>query len=108
MEGNSIEEGDLYAHTFGEKEPRGRVRMLGTGPTPQSVGAPGTKAKLPTKLAMQIQLRRRVEQEVSTLKERMQAMNYASMRCSTPCFHKEVTVLKRPHIHLLILSLDPW
>ena len=74
MEGNSIEEGDLYAHTFGEKEPRGRVRMLGTGPTPQSVGAPGTKAKLPTKLAMQIQLRRRAEQEVSTLKERMQAM----------------------------------
>ena len=74
MEGNSIKEGDLYAHAFGEKEPRGRVCMLGTGPTPQSVGAPGTKAKLPTKLAMQIQLRRCAEQEVSTLQERMQAM----------------------------------
>jgi hypothetical protein len=74
LEGNSIAEGDLYAHTFGEKEPRGRVRMLGTGPTPQSVGAPGTKAKVPTKLAMEMQLRRRAEQAVSTLQEKMQAM----------------------------------
>ena len=74
MEGNSIKEGDLYAHAFGEKEPRGRVCMLGTGPTPQSVGTPRTKAKLPTMLVMQIQLCQRAEQELSTLQEKMQAM----------------------------------
>ena len=48
--------------------------MLDTGPTPPSVGALRTKAKMPTNLAMQIQIYRRAEQEVSTLQERMQAM----------------------------------
>lgn len=69
-----IEEGDLFAHVFGEKEPRGRVRVLGLGPTPQNVGTPGTKAKVPTKLALEMELRRQAEERVSLVLERMDQM----------------------------------
>ena len=89
--------------------------MLGTGPTPQSVGTPGTKAKLPTKLAMQIQLRRRAEQEVSTLKERMQAMerrfdemqhamfSQGSHSVETPT-HSPPNSVSRPVVECLVIN----
>jgi hypothetical protein len=38
LKDRSIEDGDLYAHIFGEKESRDRIRGLGLGPTPQDVG----------------------------------------------------------------------
>ncbi|KAG8056249.1 hypothetical protein GUJ93_ZPchr0002g24441 [Zizania palustris] len=38
----TIQEGDLFAHVYGLKEPRGHVRVLGNGPTPKDVGTPGS------------------------------------------------------------------
>ncbi|KAM0832908.1 hypothetical protein ACQ4PT_064618 [Festuca glaucescens] len=69
-----IQEGDLYAHVFGEKEPKGCVRVLGLGRTPQNVGTPGIKAKVPTKLAMEIELRQQAEQRASNLLDRMEEL----------------------------------
>jgi hypothetical protein len=40
----TIQEGDAFAAVYGEKEPKGCVRVLGLGPTPQSVGTPGVKS----------------------------------------------------------------
>ena len=40
----TIQQDDAYAAACGEKEPRGRVRVLGLGPTPQDVGTPGLKS----------------------------------------------------------------
>jgi len=37
----TIQQGDAYAAACGEKEPRGCVRVLGLGPTPQDVGTRG-------------------------------------------------------------------
>lgn len=71
-----IQEGDLYAHVFGEKEPKGCVRVLGLGRTPQNVGTPGIKAKVPTKLAMEIELRQQAEQRASNLLDRMEELQH--------------------------------
>jgi len=43
LKGKTIQEGDVYAAVCGAKEPRGRVRVLGLGPTPQEIGIPGLK-----------------------------------------------------------------
>jgi hypothetical protein len=40
----TIQEGDAFAAVYGEKEPKGCVRVLGLGPTPKSVGTPGVKS----------------------------------------------------------------
>uniref|UniRef100_A0ACD5VQC6 Uncharacterized protein n=1 Tax=Avena sativa TaxID=4498 RepID=A0ACD5VQC6_AVESA len=45
----TMKEGDLFARVCGMKEPRGRVRVLGLGPTPQDVGTPGTRGKMNTR-----------------------------------------------------------
>jgi len=36
----TIQQGDAFAAVCGVKEPRGRVRCLGLGPTPQDIGTP--------------------------------------------------------------------
>ncbi|KAM0899034.1 hypothetical protein ACQ4PT_021577 [Festuca glaucescens] len=41
----SLKEGDLFARVVGMKEPRGRIHVLGLGPTPQDVGTPDTRGK---------------------------------------------------------------
>ena len=74
LKDRSIEDGDLYAHVFGEKEPRGRIRGLGLGPTPQDVGTPGTQMKISTKLQMALQARSQSEQEVRALRQDMNQM----------------------------------
>jgi len=74
LKDRSIEDGDLYAHVFGEKEPRGRIRGLGIGPTPQDVGTPGTQMKISTKLQMALQARSQSEQEVRALRQDMNQM----------------------------------
>lgn len=53
MKERSIQQGDAFAAVCGEKEPRGRVRVLGLGPTPQEVGTPGLKCYTPTRLQME-------------------------------------------------------
>ena len=54
MTQRTIQEGDAFAAACGEKEPKGRVRVLGLGPTPQSVGTPGVKSYTPTRIQMEV------------------------------------------------------
>jgi hypothetical protein len=56
------------------KEPRGRVRVLGLGPTPQDVGTPGTRGKLNTRALVEMVARREAEHRMNTMEERMQKM----------------------------------
>jgi hypothetical protein len=70
----SIKEGDLYARVVGMKEPRGRVRVLGLGPTPQDVGTPGTRGKVNTRVLVEMVARREAEHRMNTLEEQMQQM----------------------------------
>jgi hypothetical protein len=50
----TIQQGDAFAAVCGVKEPRGRVRCLGRGPTPQDIGTPGLKAYTSTRLQIQV------------------------------------------------------
>uniref|UniRef100_A0ACD5W1C7 Uncharacterized protein n=1 Tax=Avena sativa TaxID=4498 RepID=A0ACD5W1C7_AVESA len=70
----SLKEGDLFARVCGMKEPRGRVRVLGLGPTPQDVGTPGTRGKVSTRTLVEMVARREAEHRISTLEEQMQQM----------------------------------
>jgi hypothetical protein len=70
----SLKEGDLFARVVGLKEPRGRVRVLGLGPTPQDVGTPGTRGKVSTRVLAEMVARREAEHRMSTLEEQMQQM----------------------------------
>lgn len=70
----SIQEGDAFAVVCGEKEPRGRVRVLGLGPTPQDVGTPGLTSYTPTRLQMEVLARKKAESEKAALEQRIAAM----------------------------------
>nr|XP_034574278.1 uncharacterized protein LOC117838379 [Setaria viridis] len=73
----TIEEGELFATVCGEKKPRGRVRGLGLGPTPQEVGTPGLRNYKPTRLQMEILARKKLEIEKNTLERRIVEMEEA-------------------------------
>ncbi|XP_014753358.1 uncharacterized protein LOC100825363 [Brachypodium distachyon] len=70
----SIQEGYLYARVCGMKEPRGRVRVLGMGPTPTDVGTPGTQVRMTTRVLVEIEARRQAEQRMDSMQEQMQRM----------------------------------
>ena len=70
----SLKEGDLFARVCGMKEPKGRVHVLGLGPTPQDVGTPGTRGKVSTRVLVEMVARREAEHRMSTLEEQMQQM----------------------------------
>ena len=70
----SIQEGDLFAHVCGMKEPRGRVRVLGLGPTPQDLGTPGTRGKLSTRVLVEMQGHREAENRFNMLQGHVQQM----------------------------------
>ena len=70
----SIEEGDLFAHVCGMKEPRGRVRVLGLGPTPQDLRTPGTRGKMSTRVLVEMEGRRQAENRMNMMEEQMQQM----------------------------------
>ncbi|XP_048554298.1 uncharacterized protein LOC125535282 [Triticum urartu] len=70
----SIQEGDLFARVCGMKEPRGRVRVLGLGPTPQDLGTPGTRGKLSTRVLVEMQGRREAENRYNMLQGHVQQM----------------------------------
>jgi len=57
----TIQEGDAFAVACGEKEPKGRVRVLGLGRTPQSVGTAGVKSYIPTRIQVEVMARRDAE-----------------------------------------------
>jgi len=65
----TIQQGDAYTAACGEKEPRGRVRVLGLGPTPQDVGTPGLKSYKPTRLQMEVLARKKAERENAALQQ---------------------------------------
>ena len=56
------------------KEPRGRVRVLGLGPTPQDLGTPGTRGKVNTRVLVEMVARRDAEHRMSTMEEQMQQL----------------------------------
>ncbi|XP_066160646.1 uncharacterized protein [Oryza sativa Japonica Group] len=62
-----IEEGDYLSNLLG-KENRGRVIGIGMGPTPASLGLPGTKSTARTILQLEREARHRAEEEVRALK----------------------------------------
>jgi hypothetical protein len=68
----SLKEGDLFARVVGMKEPRGYVRVLGLGPTPQDVGTPGTRGKVSTRVLVEMVARREAEHRMNALEEEMQ------------------------------------
>ena len=70
----SIQQGDVFAVACGEKEPRGRVRALGLGPTPQDIGTPGLKCYKPTRLQMEVLARKKVESDKASLERRIQEL----------------------------------
>jgi len=67
----TIQEGDAFAAACGEKEPKGRVCVLGLGPTPQSVGTPGVKSYIPTRIQVEVMARRDAEAEQEDLRQRI-------------------------------------
>ena len=71
MTQRTIQEGDAFAATCGEKEPKRRVRVLGLGPTPQSVGTPGMKSYTPTRIQMEVLACRHAEAEQAALRQRI-------------------------------------
>ncbi|CAN6250952.1 unnamed protein product, partial [Urochloa humidicola] len=73
----TIQEGDAFAIVCGEKEPRGGVRGLGLGPTPQDVGTPGLRAYTPTRLQMEVLARKKAESEKAALERRISEMEKA-------------------------------
>jgi hypothetical protein len=63
----TIQEGDAFAAACGTKELKGRIRLLGLGPTPQTVGTPGVKGYTPTRVQMQLLECKRKESHQATL-----------------------------------------
>ena len=70
----TIQQGDAYVAACGEKEPRGRVRVLGLGPTPQDVGTPGLKSYKPTRLQIEVLARKKAERKNAALQQRIAEM----------------------------------
>ena len=71
MKERTIQKGDAFAAVCGEKEPRGYVRVMGLGPTPQDIGTPGLKCYTSTRLQMEILARKKVVEEKIALEQRL-------------------------------------
>ncbi|GJN32080.1 hypothetical protein PR202_gb20554 [Eleusine coracana subsp. coracana] len=65
----TTQQGDAFAVVCGDKEPRGYVRVLGLGPTPQDIVTPGLKYYAPTRLQMEIFGHKQAEREKAALEE---------------------------------------
>jgi hypothetical protein len=70
----TIQQGDAFAVVCGVKEPKGRVRCLGLGPTPQDIGTPGLKAYTSTRLQIQVLARQKAESDNLVLQQRILEM----------------------------------
>ena len=66
----TIQQGDICVAALGSKEPRGRVRALGLGPTPQDVGVAGLKCYTPTRFQMEVLARKKAESMNEALEQR--------------------------------------
>jgi hypothetical protein len=72
----TIKEGDIFSVVCGEKEPKGYIRVMGLGPTPQDVGTPGLKCYAPTRLQMQIFARMKAESDKAALEQRVLELQF--------------------------------
>lgn len=70
----TIQQGDVFAVALGSKEPRGRVRALGLGPTPQDVGVAGLKSYTSTRFQMEVLARKKAENKNEALEQRLTQM----------------------------------
>ena len=69
MKDRTVQDGDVYVVVCGAKEPRGRVHVLGLGPTPQEIGTLGLKALMSTRMQMEILARQKAESRNRTLEQ---------------------------------------
>jgi hypothetical protein len=74
LKDKTIQEGDVYASVCGAKETRGRVRVLGLGPTPQGIGTPGLKGLMSTWLQAEIWGRKKAESKNIALEQRIREL----------------------------------
>ena len=71
MKERTIQEGDAFDVVCGLKEPKGYVRGLCLGPTPQDIGTPGLKCYASTRLQMEILARKKAQSEKAALEQRL-------------------------------------
>jgi hypothetical protein len=57
----TIQQGDVFVAALGSKEPRGRVRALGLGPTPQEIGIAGLKSYTSTRFQIEVLAHKRLK-----------------------------------------------
>ena len=88
MTERTIPQGDIFAAALGSKEPRGRVRALGLGPTPQDVGIAGLKCYTPTRFQMEVLAHKKAESRSETLEQRLTQME-AQMQMMEKRFAQE-------------------
>jgi len=84
----TIQQGDVFAAALGSKEPRGRVRALGLGPTPQDVGIAGLKCYTPTRFQMEVLARKKAKSRSEALQQRLTQME-AQMQMMEERFSQE-------------------
>lgn len=69
LKDRTIQQGDAFAAVCGVKEPKGRVRVFGLGPTLQDLGTPGMKSYIPTRLQMEVLASKKAEDERAALEQ---------------------------------------
>jgi hypothetical protein len=70
----TIQRGDAYTIVCGLKEPKGCVRVLGVGPTPQDIGTPELKSYVPTRIQMEVLACEKAESERAALQQRVKEL----------------------------------
>jgi hypothetical protein len=84
----TIQQGDVFAAALGSKEPRGRVRALGLGPTPQEIGIAGLKSYTSTRFQIEVLARKKAEIRNEALEQRLAQME-AKMQMMEEMFAQE-------------------
>ena len=90
MTEKSIQEGDAFAAACEKKEQKGRVRVLGLGPTPQTVGTPGVKGYTPTRLQMQDRECKRKESHIAALESHQTALEQRIVELEAELAHERL------------------
>jgi len=65
----TIQQGNAYAIVCGIKEPKGRVRVLGLGPTLQDIGTSGLKLYVPSRIQTEALAREKAKSEKAALRQ---------------------------------------
>ncbi|GJN11924.1 hypothetical protein PR202_ga30162 [Eleusine coracana subsp. coracana] len=73
------------------KEPRGYVRVMGLGPTPQDIGTPGLKCYKSTRLQMEILACKKVAKEKAALEQRVDDLQARVARIEEMAQHERAS-----------------